>query len=155
MSYDCTCIVELIVNTFKLIELSFSRPTERPTSASQPRIVVPGMFFSGKPHNVPATSRNPNSWSLLLGSYEIILCVTSWRQLVKTAVCFICVNQTYKCVCFLNCRCVCAAAAKTASMIWSKSCRGTEWASMWGSSAWEISCGFAWEKVGPIPGNTT
>ncbi|KAJ4947284.1 hypothetical protein JOQ06_009320 [Pogonophryne albipinna] len=49
-------------------------PTERPTSsASQPRVLVPGMFFSGKPQNVP--SRNPNSWSLLPGSYEIILCV--------------------------------------------------------------------------------
>ncbi|KAJ4928557.1 hypothetical protein JOQ06_016348, partial [Pogonophryne albipinna] len=50
------------------------QPTERPTSsASQPRVLVPGMFFSGKPQNVP--SRNPNSWSLLPGSYEIILCV--------------------------------------------------------------------------------
>ncbi|KAK5848187.1 hypothetical protein PBY51_005823 [Eleginops maclovinus] len=46
-------------------------PTE--TCAAQPRSVVPGMFFSGKPQNVP--SRNPNSWSLLPGSYEIILCV--------------------------------------------------------------------------------
>ncbi|XP_034088392.1 crossover junction endonuclease MUS81-like, partial [Gymnodraco acuticeps] len=50
------------------------QPTERPTSsASQPRVLVPGMFFSGKPRNVP--SRNPKSWSLLPGSYEIILCV--------------------------------------------------------------------------------
>ncbi|XP_033979219.1 crossover junction endonuclease MUS81-like [Trematomus bernacchii] len=51
------------------------QPTERPTSSAQPRVVVPGMFFSGKPQNVPSTSRNPNSWSLLPGSYEIILCV--------------------------------------------------------------------------------
>ncbi|XP_034092046.1 crossover junction endonuclease MUS81-like [Gymnodraco acuticeps] len=50
------------------------QPTERPTSsASQPRVLVPGMFFSGKPRNVP--SRKPKSWSLLPGSYEIILCV--------------------------------------------------------------------------------
>nr|XP_033962358.1 crossover junction endonuclease MUS81 isoform X3 [Pseudochaenichthys georgianus] len=46
--------------------------TERPTSsASQPRVLVPGMFFSGKPQNVPSRK----SWSLLPGSYEIILCV--------------------------------------------------------------------------------
>ncbi|XP_034006122.1 crossover junction endonuclease MUS81 isoform X1 [Trematomus bernacchii] len=51
------------------------QPTERPTSSAQPRVVLPGMFFSGKPQNVPSTSRNPNSWSLLPGSYEIILCV--------------------------------------------------------------------------------
>ncbi|KAJ4949205.1 hypothetical protein JOQ06_020723 [Pogonophryne albipinna] len=50
------------------------QPAERPTSsASQPSVLVPGMFFSGKPQNVP--SRNPKSWSLLPGSYEIILCV--------------------------------------------------------------------------------
>ncbi|KAJ4924939.1 hypothetical protein JOQ06_003887 [Pogonophryne albipinna] len=71
-----TGIVDLTVSDDDEEEKEEERiqPTERPTSsASQPRVLVPAMFFSGKPQNVP--SRNPNSWSLLPGSYEIILCV--------------------------------------------------------------------------------
>ncbi|XP_034088353.1 NFX1-type zinc finger-containing protein 1-like [Gymnodraco acuticeps] len=74
------------------------QPAERPTSsASQPRVLVPGMFFSGNPEmyraetqipgvSFPAPTRSSSVW-------------TSLRQ---------------------------RAEAKTASRIWSKSCRGTE-----------------------------
>ncbi|KAJ4924570.1 hypothetical protein JOQ06_003525 [Pogonophryne albipinna] len=82
-----TGIVDLTVSDDDEEEKEEERiqPTERPTSsASQPRVLVPGMFFSGKPQNVP--SRNPNSWkspSRLLRDHPLSEAKTCKQDLVK------------------------------------------------------------------------